>query len=72
MKQSIKWNHNNHYHKYLLRYVPSSCMRAIDIGCGYGEFASKLSLFCNHVDAIDSDYEAINEAQKQYSSIENI
>lgn len=32
------WNHNNHYHAYLLRFVPARCKDSLDIGCGAGAF----------------------------------
>src|SRR5437868_4726022 len=28
------WNHNNHYHRFLLEQVPACCAYALDIGCG--------------------------------------
>ena len=33
------WNHNNHYHRFLLGQVPACCADALDIGCGTGQFA---------------------------------
>lgn len=32
-KQEHEWDHNNHYHDYLLQFVPKKCEMAIDIGC---------------------------------------
>jgi ubiquinone/menaquinone biosynthesis C-methylase UbiE len=34
-----EWNHNNHYHAYLLRQLPNPCVACLDIGCGAGAFA---------------------------------
>lgn len=56
------WNHNSHFHNYLLRQLPSQIDRALDIGCGLGVFAWKLAAQSNHVDAIDSDRAILNEA----------
>jgi hypothetical protein len=37
------WNHNSHYHDLLLAAVPPGCRRALDVGCGLGTFARKLT-----------------------------
>jgi hypothetical protein len=41
--QEYVWDHNNHYHNFLLRFVPKDCKVAVDIGCGNGEFEKKIS-----------------------------
>jgi 2-polyprenyl-3-methyl-5-hydroxy-6-metoxy-1,4-benzoquinol methylase len=56
------WNHNSHFHNYLLRQLPSQIDRALDIGCGLGGFALKLAGRSQHVDAIDTDSTIIKEA----------
>lgn len=56
------WNHNSHFHSYLLSQLPRQIDRALDIGCGLGVFARKLAERSNHVDAIDSDRAILNEA----------
>jgi 2-polyprenyl-3-methyl-5-hydroxy-6-metoxy-1,4-benzoquinol methylase len=66
------WNHNNHYHRLLLRAVPKGCLRALDIGCGRGDLASKLSSVCQEVDAIDPDEAAIDQVRRQYAGQPNI
>lgn len=48
------FNHNDHYHGFLLRHVPASCARALD-GCGSGAFARLLATRRAEVDAIDRD-----------------
>lgn len=30
------WNHNDHYHRWLLRRLPASRGTALDVGCGHG------------------------------------
>lgn len=37
------WNHNLHYHAFLLRQVPTPCRRALDVGCETGGFTERLS-----------------------------
>jgi SAM-dependent methyltransferase len=35
--------HNDHYHNFLLRQLPSHCHRVLEIGCGTGGFARRLA-----------------------------
>lgn len=49
------FNHNDHYHRFLLRQVPTNCGRALDVGCGSGAFARLLATRSAEVDAIDRD-----------------
>jgi ubiquinone/menaquinone biosynthesis C-methylase UbiE len=63
-----QWNHNNHYHDWLLRSLPSRFERALDVGCGCGFFAARLSSEADHVDAIDSDGAVLDEASRLNSS----
>ncbi|MBD2257512.1 class I SAM-dependent methyltransferase [Pseudanabaena sp. FACHB-2040] len=49
------WNHNTHYHSYLLHRIPKRVDRALDVGCGLGHFARKLAEQCDFVDALDVD-----------------
>jgi ubiquinone/menaquinone biosynthesis C-methylase UbiE len=62
------WNHNSHYHKYLLRQLPSKVDRLLDVGCGQGLFASKVANRAERVDAIDLDRATIEEAVNQHSA----
>jgi ubiquinone/menaquinone biosynthesis C-methylase UbiE len=54
-----RWNHNIHYHHVLLDAMPSSCERALDVGCGEGVFARRLRRSVPHVTAIDVDPDSI-------------
>jgi SAM-dependent methyltransferase len=47
------WDHNAHYHGFLLRQVPSGCQEALEVGCGTGAFARLLAGRCRRVLAID-------------------
>ena len=62
------WNHNSHYHNYLLRQLPIKVERILDVGCGQGLFASKVANRAERVDAIDLDRATIEEAVKQHSA----
>jgi SAM-dependent methyltransferase len=68
-----KWNHNNHYHPFLLQQVPSPCKNALEIGCGTGRFARSLAQHADHVLAIDLAPLMIRFARErstQYTSID--
>ena len=62
------WNHNSHYHNYLLDRLPSEIDCALDVGCGLGVFASKLAERAKSVDAIDADEKTIIEASKIHNA----
>lgn len=56
------WDHNTHYHRYLLNQIPSRANRSLDIGCGLGLFARKLAERSTLVDALDVDEVVLAEA----------
>ena len=56
------WNHNTHYHSYLLQQIPHRICRALDVGCGLGLFARKLSERSKVVDALDVDSAVLSSA----------
>ena len=56
------WNHNNHFHNYLLRQLPRKVNRALDIGCGLGFFARKLAKRSELIEALDVDKATLEEA----------
>jgi ubiquinone/menaquinone biosynthesis C-methylase UbiE len=68
----MPWDHNNHYHRFLLAQVPSRIDRALDIGCGHGAFAGRLADVAVRVDAIDVDAEALSEAQRRQCGHANL
>jgi SAM-dependent methyltransferase len=59
----MPFDHNDHYHRLLLRQAPRSCGAALDVGCGTGRFARRLAHLGVVVDAIDPSEEAIAEAR---------
>jgi ubiquinone/menaquinone biosynthesis C-methylase UbiE len=38
--------HNDHYHNFLLRHIPSNGQNVLEIGCGTGGFARRLAEHC--------------------------
>ncbi|MGW0788594.1 class I SAM-dependent methyltransferase [Streptomyces sp. NPDC002911] len=59
----MPFDHNDHYHRLLLREVPRNCGAALDVGCGTGRFARRLAHLGLEVDAVDPSEEAIAEAR---------
>lgn len=66
------WNHNNHYHAFLLRHAPLHCVNALEIGCGMGEFARLLAQRSDHVLALDLSPEMIRIARERSAGCANI
>ncbi|MFE3765095.1 class I SAM-dependent methyltransferase [Streptomyces sp. NPDC059104] len=58
----MSFDHNDHYHRLLLRQVPQNCRTALDVGCGTGRFARRLAALGIEVDAFDSASEVIGAA----------
>ncbi|MFG2409562.1 class I SAM-dependent methyltransferase [Streptomyces brevispora] len=59
----MPFDHNDHYHRLLLRQVRQNRGAALDVGCGTGRFARRLAHLGMEVDAIDPSEEAIAEAR---------
>ena len=72
VRASIPWNHNSHYHRFLLTQLPSPIGRALDIGCGHGAFAGLMAEVAAGVDAIDVDGDALSEAHRMQSGHANL
>jgi SAM-dependent methyltransferase len=47
------WNHNEHFHGWILRNLPARRRAALDIGCGKGVLAGKLATHFANVTGID-------------------
>ena len=37
------WNHDSHYHPWILRQLPGDCRRVLDVGCGEGLLLERLA-----------------------------
>jgi SAM-dependent methyltransferase len=62
LPRSLLWNHNAHYHGWLMRRVPAGCERALDVGCGAGALARRLAARVSAVDAVDRSEVMIGRA----------
>lgn len=58
-----KWDHNRHYHSYLLKHIGSDMQLSLDIGCGKGEFAILLSQKSQRVVGMDLSEKMLEAAR---------
>jgi SAM-dependent methyltransferase len=49
------WNHNEHFHGWIMRNLPARRRAAVDVGCGTGVLAGKLAGYFARVTGIDAD-----------------
>jgi SAM-dependent methyltransferase len=64
--------HNEHYHNFLLRHLPTNCHNVLEIGCGKGGFARRLAERSEHVLALDLSPEMIRIARERSAQFPNI
>jgi 2-polyprenyl-3-methyl-5-hydroxy-6-metoxy-1,4-benzoquinol methylase len=65
---SEAWNHNRHYHRYLLGRLPAEKALVLDVGCGAGDFCRALAPLCGAVIGIDVSPAMIREARSRTDS----
>lgn len=66
------WDHNGHYHRYVLSVLPPAPDRVLDVGCGNGSFALRLAARARRVDAIDISTEMIAAARARSRHLDNV
>ncbi|MBT2511351.1 class I SAM-dependent methyltransferase [Streptomyces sp. ISL-98] len=49
------WDHNAHYHRWILRQLPGRFDRALDVGSGSGDLARLLASRAKSVEGLDAD-----------------
>ena len=57
------WEHNSHYHPFLLGQLPRRLGEVLEVGCGMGEFARFLAERCQRVLALDLSPRMIEAAR---------
>lgn len=67
-----KWEHNNHYHKYLIKNMPDNREKALEIGCGKGVFARLMAKDFKKVIAVDFSEGMIEKAKAISKDLINI
>jgi len=58
------WDHNAHYHPWLLRQLPRRLDRALDVGCGTGDLVRLLAGRAKEVCGVDSDPAIVARARE--------
>lgn len=66
------WDHNAHYHDYLLGQVPGRCADVLEIGCGAGEFSRLLARRAGRVVAVDLSPRMIRLARERSKPHTNV
>jgi len=66
------WDHNGHYHSFLLRHAPARCDQALDLGCGTGGFSRLLAQRSHYVLALDLSPQMIRLARERSTHASNI
>jgi SAM-dependent methyltransferase len=69
---ALPWSHTGHYYDVLLRALPAQRGRALDIGCGEGQFARVLAERFEHVEALDRDPAAVANARTLCADAPNV
>ena len=67
---ALHWDHNAHYHRWLLGRLPPAAERALDVGCGTGDLAAALARRIGHVDAIDRSAAMIAAARQDHPDVD--
>lgn len=68
----FEWNHNTHYHNYILQNLSLRKIKVLDIGSGHGLLSSKLSSLFNKVVSFEPDLNSLKNAEVLYKSLHNI
>lgn len=66
------WDHNTHYHRFLLKHIPQRGKHCLEIGCGAGGFSRLLSKRFEHIEAIDLSPGMLQKARAQSQNYTNI
>jgi SAM-dependent methyltransferase len=61
----LGWDHNAYYQRPLLNRLPRRCGWVLDVGCGAGTFAARLTDHAEHVDAVDKSAAMVEAARQR-------
>lgn len=68
----MSWNHNIHYHSFVMSEVPPNCKRALDVGCGRGVLTHRLARLSQEVVGIDVDSGCLAQARTTHDGHGNV
>jgi len=63
------WSHNDAYHRWILRQVPSRASTAIDVGCGTGNLVRALARRVDRATGIDTDPAVVDLARSRSTAL---
>ena len=66
------WDHNSHYHSFLLGHLPERPGEALEVGCGTGEFSRLLAQRCQSVLAVDLSPRMVEVARARSKNRPNV
>lgn len=66
------WNHNAHFHSWILANLPVRRQSALDVGCGRGELLAALSPHFHHVRGTDVDETMRRHAASRCAGLPNV
>ncbi|SHF81990.1 class I SAM-dependent methyltransferase [Streptoalloteichus hindustanus] len=72
LPESLLWDHNAHYHPWLVRQIPANAERALDVGCGVGTLARHLARRVAQVDAVDLSPAMIERARARTPALPHV
>ena len=72
LSEGSGWEHNSHYHPFLLRHLPERPGEALEVGCGSGEFSRLLAERCERVLAVDLSPRMIEAARTRSEGHPNV
>jgi ubiquinone/menaquinone biosynthesis C-methylase UbiE len=72
LSEGSVWDHNSHYHPFLLRQLPERLGEALEVGCGTGEFARLLAERSETVLAVDLSPRMIEAARVRSTDHPNV
>ena len=72
LPESLWWDHNAHYHRWLMRQLPPRPVRVLDVGCGSGRLACAMSARADHVDGVDRSPQMLEQARSRCPGVVNL
>ncbi|GAB3812556.1 class I SAM-dependent methyltransferase [Tessaracoccus terricola] len=66
------WSHNDHFHSWIVANLPEGRSSALDVGCGRGELAWRLSFHFEQVLAVDVDEDMRAATSGRCAAVDNV